>query len=83
MVGCGRAGDVGHLYTFLTSQPQYQTPPQRQHLVRRLREALVKCIILNGIPAIFEALIAVGKLEKDEDKDYTFTRSVSFSADSP
>lgn len=42
--------------------------------MRRLREAVIKCIILNGIPSAFEALMAVGREEKDEDKDFSFSR---------
>jgi hypothetical protein len=41
-----------------------------------MREAMVKCIILNGIPVVFEAVLAVAGQEQEQDKDYSFSRSV-------
>lgn len=43
-------------------------------MVRRLREALIKCIILVGIPGVIEALASVAAQEKEEDRDYSFLR---------
>jgi hypothetical protein len=74
LIGSGKPFHVGDLYKYLIAQPAYTTPQQRQHLVRRMREAMIKCIILNGIPIVFQALLSVAELEREEDKDYTFTR---------
>lgn len=74
LIGIGKASHVGDLYTYLIAQPAYSIPSQRQHLIRRMREAMIKCIILTGIPSVIEALGAVAKLEKEEDKDYSFSR---------
>ena len=41
-----------------------------------MREAMIKCIILTGIPSVIEALSAVAKLEREEDKDHSFSRFV-------
>ncbi|EAU33692.1 conserved hypothetical protein [Aspergillus terreus NIH2624] len=62
------------LYLYLTQQPQHATPPARQALIRRLREALFKSIIIVGVCKPIEAILAISKVERDEDKDYTFTR---------
>lgn len=62
------------LYLYLVNQPAYSTPAARQELVRRLREALFKSIIIVGVCKPIEAILSIGKVERDEDKDYTFTR---------
>ncbi|KAJ5101884.1 hypothetical protein NUU61_004106 [Penicillium alfredii] len=62
------------LYLHLISQPSYATPAARQALVRRLREALVKSVSIVGVCKPIEAILAISKVERDEDKDYTFTR---------
>ncbi|PVI03190.1 hypothetical protein DM02DRAFT_521409 [Periconia macrospinosa] len=62
------------LYLYLIQKPEYQTPPSRQALVRRIREALVKLISLVGVCKPIEAILAISKIEKEEDRDYTFTR---------
>ena len=41
-----------------------------------MREAMVKCIILNGIAVVFEAILSIAGEEQEEDKDYSFSRSV-------
>jgi hypothetical protein len=74
LIGSGQQKLAGRLYTHLTSQPQYQTPEQRQALVRRLREAMVKCIIINGIPVVIEAVTAVSDVERPEDRDLSCSR---------
>lgn len=64
-----------NLYLYLTSKSEYQTPSSRQSLVRRLREALIKCIPLVGVCKPIEAILAINSVEREEDKDYTtFTR---------
>ncbi|KAE8145530.1 hypothetical protein BDV25DRAFT_164497 [Aspergillus avenaceus] len=62
------------LYLYLTQQEAYRAPSDRQALIRRLREALFKSIIIVGVCKPIEAILAIGKYERDEDKDYTFTR---------
>ena len=39
-----------------------------------MREAIIKCIILCGIPKAMEAIMSVAKVEREEDMDYTLTR---------
>jgi len=39
-----------------------------------MREAMIKCIILNGIPIVMEAFVSLAKQEKPEDQDHSFTR---------
>lgn len=34
----------------------------------------MKCIIINGIPVVFEAILSVAAREREEDKDYSFSR---------
>lgn len=62
------------LYLHLCSQPEYATSPARQALVRRLREALIKAVPIVGVCKPIEAILSISKVERDEDKDYTFTR---------
>ncbi|KAJ1326064.1 hypothetical protein MN608_09267 [Microdochium nivale] len=57
------------LYLYLTTQPEFQTPLQRQAMVRRVREALFKCICIVGVCKPLEAIMAINKMERDEDKD--------------
>ncbi|KAL4895188.1 hypothetical protein BDV59DRAFT_160706 [Aspergillus ambiguus] len=65
---------VDQLYLHLIQQEQHASSPARQALVRRLREVLFKSIIIVGVCKPIEAVIAISKVERDEDKDYTFTR---------
>ncbi|OQE27218.1 hypothetical protein PENSTE_c004G02616 [Penicillium steckii] len=62
------------LYQYICSQPAYATSPARQALVRRLREALIKSVPIVGVCKPIEAILSIGKVEREEDKDYTFTR---------
>ncbi|KAK7976543.1 hypothetical protein PG989_015006 [Apiospora arundinis] len=57
------------LYLYLTAQPAFATPPQRQALVRELRETLVKSVPLVGVCKPLEAILAINAHEKPEDKD--------------
>ncbi|KAM0421328.1 hypothetical protein ACHAPT_010858 [Fusarium lateritium] len=63
------------LYLYLTRQEAYQTSESRQALVRRLREALIKTICLVGVCKPIEAILAIAKVEKPEDRDFTSTRT--------
>ncbi|CAG8095905.1 unnamed protein product [Penicillium salamii] len=62
------------LYLHLINQPEYATPTARQALVRRLREALIKSVPIVGVCKPIEAILAISEVERDEDKDYSFTR---------
>jgi hypothetical protein len=62
------------LYLHLTQQEQYTTSAARQALIRRLREALVKTVPIVGVCKPIEAILSIAEVERDEDKDYTFTR---------
>ncbi|KAH8799074.1 hypothetical protein F5884DRAFT_686956 [Xylogone sp. PMI_703] len=74
LVASGKPQIVGKLYSFLISQPEYSTTNRRKHLVRRIREALVRCSILNGVPIVMEATSSLAAVECEEDKDYSFLR---------
>ncbi|CAI6227635.1 unnamed protein product [Periconia digitata] len=62
------------LYLHLISKPEFQTPATRQALIRRLREALVKLISIIGVCKPIEAILSISKVEREEDRDYTFSR---------
>ncbi|KAH6861012.1 hypothetical protein BKA58DRAFT_44462 [Alternaria rosae] len=74
LIASGQPELIGSLYNYIISQPSYQTSVDRQRLVRRMREAMIKCIILNGIPVVMEAFVSLAKQEKPEDQDHSFTR---------
>lgn len=65
---------AAQLYGHLTNQPRYQTSDARKALVRRLREALIKSVCLVGACKPIEAIVAISKLERPEDRDYSITR---------
>jgi hypothetical protein len=62
------------LYLYLISKPEYSTPAQRQTLIRRIREALVKAVSIVGVCKPLEAIMTINVLERDEDKDHSETR---------
>lgn len=72
----GHPGLAKDLYLYLISRPEYQTPEQRQALMRRLREALVKLVSVVGVPKPLEAIFCMAEVEREEDKDYSFSRYV-------
>ncbi|KAK4901859.1 hypothetical protein LTR27_001633 [Elasticomyces elasticus] len=74
ITGGGHPGFTKELYLYLISKPQYQTPEQRQALMRRIREALVKLVSVVGVPKPLEAVFSMGEVEREEDKDYSFSR---------
>lgn len=67
---------AANLYLYLTSKLEYQTPDQRRALVRRIRECLLKTVAILGIPKTLDAIIHIGEVERDEDKDLSFSRFV-------
>ena len=42
--------------------------------MRRIREALVKLVSVVGVPKPLEAVFCMGEVEREEDKDYSFSR---------
>lgn len=62
------------LYLYIISQPAYSTADSRRTLIRRLREALFKDIALIGLPKPTEALIAISRVEPNDEVDQSFTR---------
>jgi hypothetical protein len=41
-----------------------------------MREAMIRCVILNSIPVVMEAFVSFTKVEKPEDQDHSFTKYV-------
>ncbi|KAK5112190.1 hypothetical protein LTR85_011623 [Meristemomyces frigidus] len=74
ITGGGHPGFAKELYLYLISKPEYSTSEQRQALMRRLREALVKLVSVVGVPKPLEAVFSMGEVERDEDKDHSFSR---------
>ena len=70
---------AGNLYTYLTQKPQYSTSESRKALVRRLREALVKCVSVMGICKPQGAIFSISAVEREEDKDYSCSRYLIIS----
>jgi hypothetical protein len=58
----------------LISKPEFTTSASRQALVRRLREALVKDVSILGVCKPLEAIMGISKVEREEDKDHSFSR---------
>ena len=65
---------VATLYTYLINKPEFETSESRTALVRRLREALVKNVSLQGVCKPIEAIVGITKVEKPEDQDFSFSR---------
>ncbi|KAH9907220.1 hypothetical protein F4778DRAFT_527259 [Xylariomycetidae sp. FL2044] len=74
LTACGLQQHLGSLYLYLTRKPAYQTPTERQYLVRRLREALFKTIMICGIPKVMDGIASIARVEREEDQDHTTTR---------
>jgi hypothetical protein len=72
----GQNEAAADLYTYLITHAdgQYTTPEQRQALVRRLREALVKLVSVVGIPKPLETVMVIAEREREEDRDYSCSR---------
>jgi len=65
---------AAHLYTYLIDKPEFSTSESRQALIRSLREVLVKNISVQGVCKPLESLFSIAKIERPEDKDYSFSR---------
>lgn len=70
----GHPGHASELYKFLISKPEFSTSVARQTLVRRLREALMKLVSVVGIPKPLEAIFCIAAVEREEDRDLSFSR---------
>ena len=66
--------NMARLYTYLIKKPEYTTSESRKALIRRMREGLVKGIAIHGVIKPIEAIISIGQVERDEDKDYSCSR---------
>jgi hypothetical protein len=62
------------LYLYVVNKPNCQQSEQRQKAVRTLREALVKLVSIIGVCKPLEAILAIAKVERPEDRDYSFSR---------
>ncbi|KAF1993258.1 hypothetical protein P154DRAFT_527882 [Amniculicola lignicola CBS 123094] len=74
LVGGTEPEMADQLYLYIISKPEYSQSSERQALVRRLREVLVKLVSIIGVCKPLEAVIAIMKTEKEEDRDYSFSR---------
>ncbi|KAF2237706.1 hypothetical protein EV356DRAFT_527469 [Viridothelium virens] len=74
LTGGGVPEFAAELYKYIIAKPEFSTSEARKALVRRLREALVKCVSIVGVCRPLEAIFSIGAIERPEDKDYTFTR---------
>lgn len=77
VAGGGHPHFAANLYQYLIRKPQYSTSDQRKTLVRRLREALVKLVSVVGVVRPLEAIFSIADIEREEDKDYSFSRFAS------
>jgi hypothetical protein len=66
---------AAQLYQHLIAQPKYSTSDARKALIRRLREALIKTVTIVGVCKPIEAILAIAKIERPEDRDYSSTRA--------
>ncbi|EME44687.1 hypothetical protein DOTSEDRAFT_173003 [Dothistroma septosporum NZE10] len=74
ITGGGHSEFAANLYQYLISKPEFSTPQQRQALMKRLREALMKLVSVVGVPKPLEAIFQIAGVEREEDRDYSFSR---------
>lgn len=76
LIGTGHAENVGDLYTYLIETGKYGTEGsvERKKMVRRLREGLVKLVILCGIPNVMVGVASLAKVLKEGDRVESTTR---------
>ena len=74
LTGLGKTNSVAELYLYLIQKPQYTSPEARKELMKRLREALVKCVSIVGICKPLEAVFCIDAVTREEDRDYSFSR---------
>jgi hypothetical protein len=74
LVGGTEPEIADQLYLYIINKAHFRSPSARQALVRRLREVLVKLTSIVGVCKPLEAIIAIMKVENEEDRDYSFSR---------
>ena len=74
LVAGGHPDLSADLYLHLTARPEYHSPPSRQALVRKLREVLVKLVAIIGVPKCIDAVFSIAGVEREADRDYSFSR---------
>jgi hypothetical protein len=74
MVGGGQPNFAPLLYRELIKRPEYATSVQRQALMRRIRETMVKLTSINGVCKPLDAIFDINAIQRPEDKDYTCSR---------
>jgi hypothetical protein len=74
MVGGGGHGFAPLLYRELIKRPEHQTSEQRQALMRRIRETLLKLVSIAGVCKPLDAIFDIDAITAAEDKDYSFSR---------
>jgi hypothetical protein len=74
MVGGGQPDFAPLLYKELIKRPEYKTSEQRQALMRRIRETLLKLVSIVGVCKPLDAIFDIDAIAAPEDKDYSFSR---------
>ncbi|KAJ4360989.1 uncharacterized protein N0V89_001558 [Didymosphaeria variabile] len=74
MVGGGGHEFAPLLYKELIKRPEYQTSEQRQALMRRIRETLLKLVSVAGVCKPLDAIFDIDAVTAPKDKDYSFSR---------
>ncbi|KAF2477133.1 uncharacterized protein BDR25DRAFT_331005 [Lindgomyces ingoldianus] len=74
MVGGGQAEFAPALYLQLIQRPEFSTSDQRQALMRRIRETMMKLACVAGVCKPLEAIFDIDAATRPEDKDYSFSR---------
>lgn len=74
MVGGGQPEYAPLLYKELIKRPEHQTSEQRQELMRRVRETLLKLVSIVGVCKPLDAIFDIDAVTAPEDKDYSFSR---------
>lgn len=74
MVAGGQQELAPLLYKELIKRSEYQTPEQRQGLMRRIRETLLKLVCIAGVCRPLDAIFDIDAITAPEDKDYSFSR---------
>ncbi len=74
LIASGKLTLVRPFYSYLTCK--YITPAAYKALVRRIRKAIIKCIIFNNILIVIEAFVSLAAAKQLKDQEYSFTRLV-------
>ncbi|KAF2461845.1 hypothetical protein BDY21DRAFT_277982 [Lineolata rhizophorae] len=61
-------------YRYLIERPEFSTHEARRALMRRLREALVKCVGIIGVCRPLDAILRIDRVTAEEDKEYSCSR---------